>query len=95
MMPTKTASQIINELKQYWNAKPFNKAEYLQKEKQKWVAVDVLQQKLQEILESLQKYVALNPDGSIGEHPNKTFLRTENIVRELLVELELEEAKKQ
>jgi len=61
----------------------------------RWVSVDVLQQKLQEILESLQKYVALNPDGSIGEHLNKTFLRTENIVRELLVELELEEAKKQ
>ena len=94
MIPTKTTEEIIRATlkKSGFKSTPYIP---LLDANERWVSVDVLRQKLQEILESLQKYVALNPDGSIGEHLNKTFLRTENIVRELLVELELEEAKKQ
>ena len=110
MIPTKTLEELhrtfldLTEELEWGKSKPFcNIRKPLTEEEQKqrreqlhgkYVSVDVFRQKLQEILESLQKYVALNPDGSIGEHPNKTFLRTENMVKEVLVGLEPEEAKK-
>jgi len=89
MIPTKTASQIINELKQYWNAKPFNKAEYLQKEKQKWVAVDVLRQKLKQ---ERKKFVEIekNTRPELWKEGARWCIK---FIDEFLVELEPEEAK--
>ena len=53
--------------------------------------IQKLKERLNEILESLQGYIRANPDGSIGEHPNITFLRTENMIIKLIEEIDKNE----